>query len=74
MATPESVSSEIFDLVKREGHLTLSEVEENLGVSYNLVFLAMDSLVARHQVVLERQGTEYMLSLAAYQSGGWDPE
>ncbi|MBI5406422.1 MAG: hypothetical protein HZA18_01845 [Nitrospirae bacterium] len=65
MATPESISDAIIDLMEKQGQLTLTEVETHLGVSYNLVILDIDRMVERHLLTLERQGTDYVLSRAA---------
>lgn len=65
MATIESVSDVIINMIDREGSLTLSELEKQLGVSYNLIFLAIDKMVVRHLLILQRQGVDYILSRAA---------
>ena len=56
MATVESVSDAIINMIEREGCMTLSELEKHLGVSYNLIFLAIDKMVVRHLLILQRQG------------------
>ena len=65
MATVESVSDAIINMIEREGNLTLSELEKHLGVSYNLIFLAIDKMVVQHLLILQRQGVDYILSRAA---------
>ena len=65
MSTPESISGEIVELMKSQGSLTLAEVERYLGVSYNLVFLAIDRMVENHLLILERHGRDYILSPVA---------
>lgn len=65
MATVESVSDAIINMIERDGSLTLSELEKHLGVSYNLIFLAIDKMVVRHLLILQRQGVDYILSRAA---------
>ena len=62
MATPESVSSEIIDLMKRQGSVALSEVEKRLNVPFNVLFMAIDKMAQKHLLILERQGGDYILS------------
>ncbi|MBI4715759.1 MAG: hypothetical protein HY760_07485 [Nitrospirae bacterium] len=65
MATLDKVTDSMIELLGEHGSLTLTEVEKEMGVSFNLIFLAIDGMVAHHQVTLERRGKDYTLSLAA---------
>jgi len=56
------VSKKILDLVAEKGDVTLFELEQSLDVSYNLIFLAIDSMVTNNQIHLQRCGRDYFLS------------
>ena len=56
------VSKKILDLVAKKGGVTLLELEQSLDVSYNLIFLAIDSMVTSNQINLKRCGRDYLLS------------
>jgi len=56
------VSKKILDLVAKKGDVTLFELEQSLDVSYNLIFLAIDSMVTNNQIHLQRCGRDYFLS------------
>lgn len=56
------VSKKILDLVAKKGDVTLLELEQSLDVSYNLIFLAIDSMVTNNQIHLQRCGRDYFLS------------
>ena len=62
MVNKEKISYEIIELARKHGSLTLSQVEEHLDASFNLVFMAIDSLVSKGLLTLKRQGMEYILS------------
>ncbi len=65
MATVESVSDAIINVIDREGSLTLTELEKNMEISYNLIILAIDKMVVNHIIILRRHGVDYILSRAA---------
>lgn len=56
------VSKQILDIVEEKGGISLYDLEQTLDVSYNLIFLAIDNMVANKQVNLKRHGREYFLS------------
>ncbi|HKZ57607.1 MAG TPA: hypothetical protein VJ024_07880 [Thermodesulfovibrionales bacterium] len=56
------VSRQILDIVEKSGGISLYDLEQTLDVSYNLIFLAIDNMVANKQVNLKRHGREYFLS------------
>ncbi len=56
------VSKKILNLVTEKGGITLFELEQALDVSYNLIFLAIDSMVTNNQIHLKRCGRDYLLS------------
>ena len=61
----ERVSNDIIDLIKEHGSLTLAQIEEQLDTSFNLIFMAIDSLVSKRLIALKRQGTDYTLYLVS---------
>ena len=56
------VSKQILELVERTGGMTLFELEQNLDVSYNLIFLAIDNMVTSNQLSLKKFGKDYFLT------------
>lgn len=56
------VSKQILELVEKTGGMTLFELEQNLDVSYNLIFLAIDNMVTSNQILLKKIGTDYFLT------------
>lgn len=56
------VSKQILDLVEKNGGITLFELEQNLDVSYNLIFLAIDNMVASNQLNMKKCGRDYFLT------------
>lgn len=56
------VSKQIQKLVEKKGGITLFELEQALDVSYNLIFLAIDSMVTNNQISLKKYGGDYLLS------------
>lgn len=57
-----NVSRQIKDLIDRNGGITLFELEQNLDASYNLIFLAIDSMVTSNEISLKRCGKDYFIS------------
>lgn len=56
------VSKQILELVEKAGGMTLFELEQNLDVSYNLIFLAIDNMVTSNQISLKKFGKDYFLT------------
>ncbi|MBI5193198.1 MAG: hypothetical protein HZA08_07120 [Nitrospirae bacterium] len=56
------VSRQILELVEQNGGMTLFELEQNLDVSYNLIFLAIDNMVASNQLNMKKCGRDYFLT------------
>lgn len=56
------VSRQILELVEKNGGMTLFELEQNLDVSYNLIFLAIDNMVASNQLNMKKCGRDYFLT------------
>ena len=61
----ERVSNAIIDLIKGHGSLTLSQIEKQLDTSFNLIFIAIDSLVSKRLIALKHQGMGYTLYLVS---------
>ena len=61
----ERISNDIIDLIKEHGSLTLAQIEEQLDTSFNLIFMAIDSLVSKRLIALKRQGMDYTLYLVS---------
>ena len=61
----ERLFNVIIDLIKGHGSLTLSQIEEQLGTSFNLIFMAIDSLVSKRLIALKLQGIDYTLYLVS---------
>lgn len=57
-----NVSKQIKNLIEKNGSITLFELEQNLDTSYNLIFLAIDNMVSRNEVILRRCGKDYFIS------------
>ncbi|MBI5197032.1 MAG: hypothetical protein HZA19_00305 [Nitrospirae bacterium] len=49
-------------VVQQKGNITLSELEAEVDASYNLIFLALDRMVAESKLRIERWGRDYMIS------------
>ena len=60
-----NVSKEIKNLIDKKGSMTLFELEQNLDTSYNLIFLAIDSMVSSNEIILRRCGNDYFISNAS---------
>ncbi len=58
----QSVSEQIIDILEKRGSISLIELEQTLGTSYNLLFLAIDSMASKHQIDLKKSGRDYLLS------------
>ena len=56
------VSKQILELVERTGGMTLFELEQNLDVSYNLIFLAIDNMVTSNQLSLKKFEKDYFIT------------
>jgi len=59
-----NVSKQIKNLIDKKGSMTLFELEQNLDTSYNLIFLAIDSMVSSNEIILRRCGKDYYISNA----------
>ncbi|MCC7201870.1 MAG: hypothetical protein IT393_04290 [Nitrospirae bacterium] len=60
-----NVSKQIKNLVDKNGSITLFELEQTLDTSYNLIFLAIDSMVTKNEIILKRCGKDYFISNVA---------
>ena len=60
-----NVSKQIKNLIDKNGSITLFELEQNLNTSYNLIFLAIDSMVSSNEIILRRCGKDYFISNAS---------
>lgn len=59
-----NVSRQIKNLIDKNGSMTLFELEQNLDTSYNLIFLAIDSMTSSNEIILRRCGKDYYISNA----------
>ncbi len=57
-----NVSKQIKNLIDKNGSITLFELEQSLDTSYNLIFLAIDSMVSDNEIILRRCGKDYLIS------------
>ena len=57
-------ASRIDSVVKQQGSITLSNLEYAIDASYNLIFLAVERLVARGKLRLKKSEGDYIISLS----------
>lgn len=56
-------ASRIDSVVKQQGSITLSKLEYAIDASYNVIFLAVERLVANGTLQLKKSDGEYIISL-----------
>lgn len=67
---PTSVSmtsDKILTLIKERGTISFSELENSLDDSYNLIFLAIDKLARENKINLQRNRSDYLISIPGSQ-------
>lgn len=62
------VSERILEIVRKNGFITLNDLEKELNVSYNLLFLAIDRMVSHDKISLKRCGKEYIIFFNNFKS------
>lgn len=62
-------ASRIDTVVKEHGRMTLSSLEYAIDASYNVIFLAVEQLVAKGKLRLEKSEGEYIVCLRQMKSG-----
>lgn len=58
------VSQEIQKIVEKKREITFTELEDSVNASFNLIFLAIDSMVADHKIQLRRTERDYVIFCA----------
>ncbi len=56
-------ASRIDNVVKQQGSISLSSLEYSIDASYNLIFLAVERLVATGKLRLKKGEGDYIISL-----------
>ena len=56
-------ASRIDTVVQQQGTVSLSSLEYAIDASYNLIFLAVERLVARGKLQIRKNEGEYIISL-----------
>lgn len=56
------VSQRIQEIVEGKNDITFAELEQSVDASFNMVFLAIDRLVADHIISLKRGQRDYIIS------------
>lgn len=56
-------ASRIHSVVKHQGSITLSNLEYAIDASYNLIFLAVERLVATGEINLRKGEWDYIVSV-----------
>jgi len=59
----------IEDIVSQHGSISLSRLEYSIDASYNLIFLAVERLVAKGNIRLNKVSGDYIISLPANKPG-----
>ena len=53
----------IDNIVRQHGSISLSKLEYSIDASYNLIFLAVERLVAKGKLMLQKSAGDYIISL-----------
>ena len=56
-------ASRIDTVIQQQGTISLSNLEYAIDASYNLIFLAVERLVARGKLQIRKNEGEYIISL-----------
>ncbi len=61
-------ASRIDSLVKQRGSITLSNLEYAIDASYNVIFLAVERLVAKGDLRINKNEGDYLISIPVTES------
>ena len=63
MRDPLAMTAEkVTQIIQQKGSITLSELESEIDASYNLIFLAIDRMVAESKLQIKKWGRDYLIS------------
>ncbi len=61
-STLSLVTQKIQEVVEKKQDITFAELEQSVNASFNLLFLAIDDMVANHMISLRRAHRDYIIS------------
>lgn len=61
-STLSLVTQKIKEVVEKKQDVTFAELEQSVNASFNLIFLAIDGMVANHMISLRRSQRDYIIS------------
>ena len=61
-STLSLVTQKIQEVVEKKHDVTFADLEQSVNASFNLIFLAIDEMVANHMISLRRVHRDYIIS------------